>query len=173
MKKMLSAFLAVIMMCTLCPAAFAAEYDPATDDFCIDGVTVTVTYKEKDEQSATPTEVLSAKDARLTTIDLGTSKSSSFTWTVGSESNVRSDDNYKTNSEQMFVRMTAGAQSTSVTLKCFRSNGTEVFAKTVDVWTWWNAEFKITGMSNSYSYYFRLYNNDQHSETFTGTVSAI
>lgn len=172
MKKMLSAFLAVIMMCTLCPAAFAAEYDPAADDFCIDGVTVTVTYKEKDEQSATPTEVLPVKDARIVTWNLGTTGSRSFTWTVSSEGNRRSDYNYKTNSEQMIVRMTAGEQSTYVTLKCFNTNGTEIFAKTIDVWTWWNAEFKITGLSNSYSYYFVLYNNDQHTETFTGTISA-
>lgn len=172
MKKMLSALLAVIMMCTLCPAAFAAEYDPAADDFCIDGVTVTVTYKEKNEQLAALTEAFPAKDARIATIDLGTNKSSGFTWTVGSESGHRSDYNYKTNSEQMIVRMFAGEQSTSVTLKCFNTNGTEIFAKTVDVWTWWNAEFKITGLSNSYSYYFVLHNNDQHSETFTGTVNA-
>ena len=173
MKKMLSAFLAVIMMCTLCPAAFAAEYDPAADDFCIDGVTVTVTYKEKDEQLAAPSEPILIKEARTVTVDLGTSNWDDFTWTVGSESNRRSTFNYKTNSEQMIVRMTAGEQKTYVTLKCFNSNGTGIFAKTVDVWTWWNAEFKITGLSNSYSYYFVLYNLDQHTETFTGTISAV
>ena len=72
----------------------------------------------------------------------------------------------------MFVRMTAGEQSTSVSLKCYNSNGTEVFAKTVDVWTWLQAEFKITGLSYSNTYYFKLFNNDQHKESFTGTISA-
>ena len=45
---MLSALLALAMVFTLCTTAFAAEKNPAAGDFCIDGVTVTVTYKEKE-----------------------------------------------------------------------------------------------------------------------------
>lgn len=174
MKKMLSALLALAMVFTLCTTAFAAEENPAAGDFCIDGVTVTVTYKEKDAQPAASVETDTALPITraTTTQDLGTNGSINLDWTVSSESSVRSKYNYKTNSEKMFVRMTAGEQSTSVTLKCYNSNGTEVFAKTVDVWTWLQAEFKITGLSYSNTYYFKLFNNDQHKESFTGTISA-
>lgn len=178
MKKLMAAILSLIMILSLGTTAFAAETEPAAQsnngDFCIEGVEVIVTYEEDTEAMMNlETDDGGTPLARAYTVqDLGTSGSVSLDWTVNSESNVRSQYNYKTNSEEMTVKMKAGEQTTSVTLKCFNTNGTEVFAKTVNVNTLLNAKFEITGLSYSHTYYFRLYNNDQHMETFTGTISA-
>ena len=182
MKKTFSLLLAIVMIFSLGTTAFAMEAEHASSapesngDFCIDGVEVIVSYETDDSFPTPATTVdkanLRAQATRRVTQDLGTNGYVNLDWTVSSESSIRSAYNYKTNSEKMVVKLKAAAQSTSVTLKCYNINGTEVFSKTATVGTVFNTTFTISGLSYSNTYYFKLFNNDQHQETFSGKISA-
>lgn len=89
-----------------------------------DGVVVTVTYEKDEGQSDFVGGVdCVGEDAAVVqsyaateTKDLGTDGSINLNWAVGSENNGRWQYNYKTNSEQLKVKM-KGDLETSVTLK--------------------------------------------------------
>ena len=180
MKKIFSTLLAVTMIFAMETTAFAADRSTEQNtnaDFCINGVGVTVSYENDDISQMMSLDIdtvseQTAKVARTTTTDLGTSGSINLTWSVTSESTIRSEYNYKTNSEKMVVKMKADEQSTSVTLRCYDINGTVIFSKSATVGTNFNTTFTITGLTYSNTYYFELSNNDQHKEHFTGTISA-
>ena len=178
MKKIMATILSLIMVLSLATTAFATEEMPVTqsndDDFCIEGVDVIVKYEEDTNQmSNLETDHMRTSLVIANTVqDLKTNGSINLDWTVNSDSFIRSAYDYKTNSEKMTVKLKAKEQTTSVTLKCYNVNGGEIFAKTVNVGTKSYVSIEITGLSYSYTYYFRLYNNDQHQETFTGTISA-
>lgn len=182
MKKTFSLLLSIVMLLSLGTTTFAMETEHASitqksnGDFCVEGVEVIVSY-ETDDVFQTPTTSmdnanLQAQVTRRVTQDLGTNGYVTLDWTVSSESSIRSAYNYKTNSEKMVVKLKAAAQSTSVTLKCYNINGTEVFSQTATVGTVFNTTFTISGLSYSNTYYFKLFNNDQHQETFSGKISA-
>ncbi len=179
MKKMLTLIMSVAMLVSMNITAFAAESGPQTDDFALDGVVVTVTDEKDEGQSdivggldcVGENAMLVQSYAATETKDLGTDGSIGLSWSVNSEGNIRSQYNYKTNSEQLKVTM-KGDLDTSVTLKLYNTSGTEVASKTATVDDFWNTTFTFSNLSASTTYYFQLYNNDQHDASFTGTISA-
>lgn len=179
MKKMLTLIMSVAMLVSLNITASAAESGQKSDDFVRDGVDVTVTYEKDEGQSdfvggfdcVGEDAAVVQSYAATETKDLGTDGSINLNWAVGSENNGRSQYNYKTNSEQLKVKM-KGDLETSVTLKLYNTSGAEVASKTETVGTFWNTTFTFTNLSGATVYYFKIYNNDQHDAVFTGTISA-
>ncbi len=72
---------------------------------------------------------------------------------------------------KMKVRLKGNLPNTSVTLKLYNTNGTEVASRTSVVGTSY-VTFTFSNLSSVNTYYWKLYNNDQHDTIFLGTISA-
>lgn len=177
-NKMFTLILSVVMLVSMNNTALAAESSDKTDDFALDGIIVTVTHEDGEFRNevcnvldCVGADATFAQSYAVETKELGTSDSVDLNWAVNSESNVRSQYNYTTNSEKIVVKM-KGNLSTSVTLRLYNSAGTEVASSTATVGTLTNTTFTFSNLKASTVYYFKIYNNDQHNVTLTGTISA-
>ena len=173
-KKAVLMFFALTIALSMNITVFAAEIPEKSRDFTLDDVTVTVTHEEMNnvpENLSMDFDSGNAVTRTVTTKNLGTSGSVNLEWKVGAEKNVRSEFNYKTNSEKMKVRLKGNLPNTSVTLKLYNTNGTEVASRTSVVGTSY-VTFTFSNLSSVNTYYWKLYNNDQHDTIFSGTISA-
>lgn len=91
-------------------------------------------------------------------------------WNINAEKSLRSQYNYKTNSQKIKLKMKASPSSTSLTVQLYNSSGTRVATKTVSVGTILNTTITFSNLTASTNYYFRVINNDQHDVALSGSV---
>lgn len=104
-----------------------------------------------------------------TVIDLGDG-SVSIDWDIDAESSIRSQYDYKTNTEEINLRMLASPSSTSLTVYLYNSSGSRVASRTVTVGTIFNTTVTFSNLTASTNYYFEVDNNDQHDVSLSGSI---
>lgn len=164
-KKTSALILAFILAIGMGSASALAAEEP-----CL----VTVTEGTIDNVEATLGTTSSSTrppDAR-STINLGTSDSINYSWTLSAGGTLYSSDYFKTESEKIAVRMLASPSTTSITVSLYSSSGGLVGSQTVSVGTAIQSKVTFTNLSSANLYYIKMTNNDQHTATISGTFAA-
>ena len=171
-KKTSALLLALALMLGLTAVpAFAAEAS-AVEKQCIVTVTETADADARTNVNMGTTIGNKSIPNSKAQVNLGTSGSRSYSWSIDAGSGLYSADTFKTESEKLVVTMKASPSTTSITVYLYTSNGSQVASQTVSVGTILNKTVTFSNLTSANYYYFRLVNNDQHTATISGTFAA-